>query len=214
MRADTRAAVDREWAAVFGISVADLHRSGTTAVQHVGLGDYPGIYVLMLGPSVIISSPAEPSEDFTEVLGPSVHAYLDTVPDGPLHGVREASYDELTELRRAAGEAAWTESGFGDEPARCFVLSSAGRIVAASNLTTWRGEAADVGVLVDPSSAGRGLGTRMVAAAAAEAVRVGGIARYRALASNHASLAIASRLGFTNYGRNLAIKPRPRPTTG
>ncbi|HEY0690547.1 MAG TPA: GNAT family protein [Kribbella sp.] len=208
MRAKTRAVVDQFWAKLFGLTAEELHRPGTTAVQHAGLGDYPGIYVLMLGRSVIVSSPDEPSGEFTQVLGPSVHAYLDTVPDHRVDGLREAAYGELGRLREVCGEAQWEESGFAEKPERCFVVDLDRQIVAASNLTPWRGAPADVGVLVDPAFAGRGLGTGVAAAAAADAVRTAGMARYRALETNTASLRIATRLGFTPYGRNLALKPQ------
>ena len=81
-----------------------------------------------------------------------------------------------------------------------------GQIVAASNLTLWRGEVVDVGVLVDPAVAGRGLGTRVAAVAADAAFQTAGICRYRALETNAPSLRIAEKLGFTPYGRNLVLK--------
>jgi RimJ/RimL family protein N-acetyltransferase len=86
-------------------------------------------------------------------------------------------------------------------------VEEGGRIVAASNLTLWRGEPTDVGVLVDPGWSGRGLGTQVAAAAAYEAVTATGVCRYRALESNLPSLRIAEKLGFERYGRNLVFKP-------
>lgn len=207
MRADTKAAVDRFWADLFGLSLEELHAPGTKAVQHLGLGDYPAVYVLILGRSVIVSSPADPpAGELAKVLGPSVHSYLDTRPAMVADGVREASYEELGPLRAACGEDNWQESGFAEKPERCFVIEQDGQIVAASNLTPWRGEPVDVGVLVDPAAAGRGLGTRVAAAAAGEAIRTAGICRYRALETNGPSLRVAEKLGFTPYGRNLVFK--------
>jgi RimJ/RimL family protein N-acetyltransferase len=98
------------------------------------------------------------------------------------------------------------ESGFAERVERCFVVEEAGRIVAASNLTPWRNEPTDVGVLVDPAFTGRGLGTKVAARAAAVAVQTAGICRYRALEPNAPSLRIATKLGFTPYGRNLVLK--------
>jgi RimJ/RimL family protein N-acetyltransferase len=54
--------------------------------------------------------------------------------------------------------------------------------------------------------AGRGLGTRVAAAAGDLAVQMFGICRYRALETSGASLRIAEKLGFTPYGRNLVFK--------
>jgi GNAT superfamily N-acetyltransferase len=207
MRPETKTAVDRFWADLFGLSIEELHAPGTKALQHHGLGDYPAVYVLILGRSVIVSSPADPpAGELAKVLGPSVHSYLDTRPAMAADGVREASYEELEPLRAAGGEDNWQESGFAEKPERCFVIEQNGKIVAASNLTLWRGEAVDVGVLVDPTAAGRGLGTRVAAAAADAAIQTAGICRYRALETNAPSLRIAEKLGFTPYGRNLVLK--------
>jgi len=207
MQPETKLVVDRFWADLFGLSVEELHAPGTKAIQHLGLGDYPAVYVLILGRSVVVSSPAEPpAGELVKVLGPSVHSYLDTRPVLVAGGVREASYEELEPLRAACGEDDWEESGFAEEPERCFAIEQDGRIVAASNLTAWRGEAVDVGVLVDPAAAGRGFGTKVAAAAADLAVQTFGICRYRALETNGASMRIAEKLGFTQYGRNLVFK--------
>jgi RimJ/RimL family protein N-acetyltransferase len=206
MRAETRAVVDEFWATLFGLTVDELHSPGTRAIEHVGLGDYQAVYILMLGRSVIVSSPADPAPELTRVLGPSIHTYLDAMPNHPTEGVREAQYEQVAGLRNACGEAAWMESGFAERAERCFVIEEAGRIVAASNLTPWRNEPTDVGVLVDPAFTGRGLGTKVAARAAAVAVETAGICRYRALESNVPSLRIATNLGFTPYGRNLVLK--------
>jgi RimJ/RimL family protein N-acetyltransferase len=155
-----------------------------------------------------VSSPPSVEVDFTKVFGPSRHAYLDSPPPPPAVDVREAAYDEVeSHLREICGEGDWAESGFAEPADRCFVAEQDGRIVAAANLTPWRGHPADVGVLVSPEATGRGLGTAVAARAAAVVIELGGIARYRALETNTPSLRIARKLGFTPYGRNVVVKP-------
>lgn len=109
------------------------------------------------------------------------------------------------------------ESGFSRHPTsvdpettRFWILRERGRVVAAGNMTDWRGVPADVGVLTDPSLRGRGLAGRLVGAMVADALPTVGVARYRALASNVASLAVARRLGFEQYGQNFRARRRPR----
>lgn len=206
MRDETRELVDQYWADLFGLSVDELRAPATKSVRHTGLGDYPGVYVLMLGRSVVISSPPVPAGPFTDVLGPSVHHYADESP-APVDGVGETAYGRLDGLRAAAGEEAWRESGFAEEPDVSFAVELDGQIVAAGNLTAWRDLPADLGVLVHPAYAGRGLGRLVAAHASRVAVDRAGVARYRALRTNTASLRIATRLGFTAYGMNLAIRP-------
>lgn len=76
-------------------------------------------------------------------------------------------------------------------------------------MTEWRGVPADVGVLTDPSQRNRGIAGRLAGAMAADALPIVGVARYRALASNAASLAVARRIGFEPYGENFRAR-RPR----
>lgn len=80
------------------------------------------------------------------------------------------------------------------------------QVVAAGNLTEWRGRPADVGVLTAPSERGRGRARHLVGAMVATALPSIGVARYRALASNTASLAVARRLGFVEYGQNFRAR--------
>lgn len=67
--------------------------------------------------------------------------------------------------------ADWAESGFPRDPSsadprtnRFWVLREHGQIVAAGNMTEWRGFPADVGVLTSPAERTRGLAGRLVGA--------------------------------------------------
>jgi RimJ/RimL family protein N-acetyltransferase len=233
MRADLAAVVDGYWAGVFGCPVEELWPAAPTVTAHVpgGLGDYPGIYVLARGAAVRISVPAPLLADvlavsaaarpgqlldaafwraaldgrITAVHGPSVHHYLDAVPR-PGVEVREVSAGELESLRSACPEADWSEGGFGEPDGRCFGRWVDGRLVAAGNLTVWRGQPSDVGLLTHPDHRGHGYAAEVARHATRVAVETAGVARYRALTTNTASLAIARRLGFSEYGRNIGIR--------
>lgn len=82
-------------------------------------------------------------------------------------------------------------------------------IIAAGNMTEWRGVPADVGILTDPLLRGRGLAGRLVATMVADALPSVGVVRYRALVSNAASLTVARRLGFEPCGQNFRARRRP-----
>jgi GNAT superfamily N-acetyltransferase len=109
------------------------------------------------------------------------------------------------------------EAGFPRDPGsadpattRFWLLRDTGRVAAAGNMTGWRDLPADVGVLTSPGERGRGLAGRLVGAMVHAALPTVGVARYRALASNVASLAVARRLGFEPYGQSYrARKPTP-----
>ncbi|MEA3054879.1 MAG: Acetyltransferase domain, partial [Actinomycetota bacterium] len=59
-----------------------------------------------------------------------------------------------------------------------------------------------------PAHRGRGHAHRVAADMTTWAVTEGGaeVVRYRALTTNHASLAVARRAGFVAYGENVAIR--------
>lgn len=112
--------------------------------------------------------------------------------------------------------ADWAESGFPRDPGsadhattRFWVAREHGEVVAAGNMTEWRGLPADVGVLTHPDARGRGIARRVAATMVAEMLPGIEVARYRALVSNGPSLAIAERLGFQLYGQNFRAR-RPR----
>jgi hypothetical protein len=77
--------------------------------------------------------------------------------------------------------------------------------MAAANLTPGPDSATDVGLVVHPEARDRGFEVRVAAAATIQAIAIHGVARYRALADNPTQLAVASVLGFTEYGRSLVI---------
>jgi GNAT superfamily N-acetyltransferase len=78
-------------------------------------------------------------------------------------------------------------------------------MLAAANLNAGPDAATDIGLLVHPQVRGRGYGKRIAATAAKQALLMHGVARLRTPLSSAAGRAIADRLGFAEYGRNLAV---------
>lgn len=220
--------VDEYWAGVFGCAVERLWTPGCS----VAASDMPGVYVLVRGDACRIAAPADwvpaltdATSDLTAaaalqprqwapllppgtvIHGPSVHAYLDSAAGLPApDGVVEVDREALAELESACPPAEWGEGGFG-HTGRFFARYAGQTIIAAGNLTDWRGVPSDVGLVTRPGHRGRGHGLRIGAHAARVAIAAAGIARYRALADNVASRRIARRLGFVEYGGNLMIRP-------
>lgn len=144
------------------------------------------------------------------VLGPAVHHYVDdgTRLTALAAGRRLNPGDTLSlnALRATVDAGEWEESGFAEHTATIFGLFDSDRLVAAANLSPGPAEASDIGVITRPDERGKGHGTHIAALAAQQAVGMYGVARYRALAFNTASLAIARKLGCWEYGRNVAIQ--------
>ena len=139
------------------------------------------------------------------ILGPSWHGFTDAghfMPAVPGAGRRLDRDDPLLAgLREACGEAEWAEGGFADPDGVLYGIDQGG-LVAAGNLTLFRGYPADVGLLTHPAARGRGLAKKI----AGDALPAAGIIRYRALAANSPSLAIARSLGFAGYRQNLIAR--------
>jgi RimJ/RimL family protein N-acetyltransferase len=149
-----------------------------------------------------------------EVFGPSIHTYADASMFRPVSGsgVERVSVDALSSLRDAAALDEWGEGGVpleDEDGTLLYGLRQDGAFVAAGNMTPWRGAPADVGLYTAPSHRGRGLGRAVASAMVAEQLPSIGIARYRALETNVASLAVARSLGFVPLSANYVAR-RPR----
>lgn len=201
-----------------------------------GLADFNGVYMARVGAAVLVYCPGwlrpragavlastPPAELFTTgtcariadidetlVLGPSWHGFTDAghfLPAVPAAGHRLDSDDPLLAgLRDACGEAEWAESGFADPDGVTYGIEERGRLVAAGNLTAFRGHPADVGLLTHPAARGRGLARQVAVRMIQDALPAAGVIRYRALVANSPSLAIAGALGFAGYGQNLMAR--------
>ena len=138
--------------------------------------------------------------DEAQILGPSWHGFTDAghfTSAVPGAGRRLDRGDPLLAgLREACGEAEWAEGGFADPDGVMYGIEQDGRLAAAGNLTRFRGYPADVGLLTHPAARGRGLARQIAVQMIGDALPAAGILRYRALATNSPSLAIARSLGF------------------
>ncbi len=173
------------------------------------LAAYRGVYMARVDDSVLLYSPpshesaarqllssAAPEEVFSAqsclwiagadaqvVLGPSWHGFVDVGKFRPAEGSTgervERDDPELEAVRHACGENEWLEAGFGDPDGICYGLRESGQLVAAGNMTSYRGMPADVGVITHTAFRRRGLARRLVAYMTADQLPAVGIVRYR-----------------------------------
>ena len=150
----------------------------------------------------------------SEVLGPSWHGFVDRAGfvSGSLGQGRRLDRDDplFNALRTACGDDDWAEGGFFDDPTTfdglLYGIEEGGRLVAAGNMTPYRGLPADVGLVTHPDARGRGLAKRLAAKMVSDALPHVEVVRYRALVSNAVSLGVARSLGFEGRGQNFIVR--------
>jgi hypothetical protein len=141
--------------------------------------------------------------------GPAIHTYRDDPAGlGEYATGRRMNPDDseaLGQLRSAVDALEWRSAGFSAQPAVLFGIFEGDRLVAAANLTAGPDAATDIGIIIHPDGRGKGYGLQIAATAAQQAIAMHGVARFRVLATSQPTLAIARRLQFEEYGRNLAV---------
>jgi GNAT superfamily N-acetyltransferase len=148
------------------------------------------------------------------VIGPAWLGYADASDfrPAPTMGARPLTDHDLPELRRladACGPTAWAHSGI--DPARppLFGCYAEATLAAAGMLEPWGDRLLHIGIVTHPRYRGRGYGKAVVSAMTAHGLAAGGLAQYRTLAANLASVGIARALGFQPFAQTLAVRLTP-----
>lgn len=234
----TPPAVERFWADYLGCRPAELSEPGVRVTAH--RQDYHGLYLLRREEACIVSAPPPSvfrlqavveghsaaevfsaawlrealGQEVTRVIGPAFLGYRDAGAPLPKSTgeVRRLGPEDrplLVQLRADCAETEWDHSGAELDHPDLFGLEVTGELAAVGALETW-GELLHLGLLTHPRQRGKGYGRRVAAALCAEAAHRGKVPQYRALRTNHASLAVARALGFEEWGDMLAVRLRDR----
>lgn len=230
VRDQTRRRINRYWAAFFPEIPADW---SSVVVSHTSvLEGYHGLYAILWDGRAYVSSPPEMAATVRTwgvdaatvtdpawwrhrvpegtVLGPSVHAFLDTADTVPRsQRARRADAGEVVHaLKGRVTAEEWVESGFDSDDVHktWLVRDNDAEPVAAAGLTLFDGDPVDVGVIVAADARGRGHGKHAAAAAVHDAIDLHGIVRWRSLEANQPSRQLAKSFSFQDDCRQLAIR--------
>ncbi len=231
----TRERVDAFWSTTLGTSVEDLHAPGVRVKPNrLQRESWRGIYVFGFE-GATVNVPIDMVESITSSVvghdtasllepktwqdilgdqarsawGPVKHYYrdrldgLDQMAAGRRLNPRDA--EAINVLRSALPFYEWGVTGFTAQTAMLFGIFEGDTLVAAANLTPGPEAATDVGFVIHPEARGRGYGRQIAALATRQAILMHGVARYRSLTSSPSTMAIADKLGFEEYGRNVVI---------
>jgi GNAT superfamily N-acetyltransferase len=215
------------WAERLGCSPADFTRPGLTLVRHP---EPLAFYALAARGAVVVAAPeslhahireaADPVALVTRVgaarvlapdasfVGPARLAYLERAlgpPEGVVR-VESASDAALARLRGSVSAEEWRHANLEAAEPPLFACAHEGALASASGFQRLLGRVAHVGVVTDPRARGRGLGRRVVQAAAVHAGALGLLVQYQTLAANAPALRVAESLGFAPFATSLSAR--------
>lgn len=147
-----------------------------------------------------------------KIVGPAFIGY-GTAPQLELasaSAARELTADDATAiaaLRARCSEEEWEHGGSDIRHVPCFgTHDETGELCALAGYEVWDAKLAHISIVTAPERRHRGYATAAVASAAAHALAHDLYPQYRTLAANQASMAIARRLGFLQYGFSVYVK--------
>jgi GNAT superfamily N-acetyltransferase len=212
------------WAGVLGVDVEALDRDGLAVVPdprdfaaerratiHTARGT-----LLLVPQGDAAAAAADPAGYAADVAararGVGFLHYRDSAPGGEpdarIRVLGGADRTLLEALQEAAGADATEEAEVDVEHPLAVGIAEDGRLIAIASLLDEGDAAVDVGVLVDPSARGRGLGAAVVTDVTRRATGEGRLVQYRCNQENEASAALARTCGFALWGV-LTIAPLP-----
>ena len=220
---------DRFWASELGVAPRVLRTEGFHVCERPDAAAQPRAPIVGTSSATVVSLPAGLAHAFEnaglsltqmeraprryvascasirtlEVRGPAYLAYWP--PSSPLPSLQGqteqltgGSLASLTSLCDIA-PTEWEEAGIGPE-SRVFGLRVEDRIVAVAGYERWSGQIAQLQVFCHPGYRRRGLAAEPLTAAVSQALADNLLPQYRARDGNAASLALAKRVGFVEYG--------------
>ena len=220
---------DRFWASELGVAPRVLRTEGFHVCERPDAAAQPRAPIVGTSSATVVSLPAGLAHAFEnaglslkqmeraprryvascvsnsslEVRGPAYLAYWPTSFSRPsLRGQAELlAGDGLTSLGglRDVAPAEWEEAGIRPD-SRVFGVRMEGQIVAVAGYERWSGEIAQFQVFCHPGYRRRGLAAESLKAAIRHALADNLLPQYRARDGSAASLALAKRVGFVEYG--------------
>jgi len=220
---------DRFWAGELGVAPRVLRTDGFRVFERADADAQPRAIIVGTSSATIVSLPKGRTHTFEdaglsleqmqraprryvascasiqtlEVRGPALLAYWPSstpspIPCAPTSPLGVDGLASLTSLRDTA-PSEWEEAGIGPD-SRVFGLRLEDRLVAVAGYERWSDQIAQLQVFCHPGYRRRGLAAAPLKAAISHALADNLLPQYRARDGNVASVALAKRVDFVEYG--------------
>ena len=220
---------DRFWAGELGVAPRVLRTDGFRVFERADADAQPRAIIVGTSSATIVSLPKGRTHTFEdaglsleqmqreprryvasctsiqtlEVRGPALLAYWPSstpspIPCAPTSPLGVDGLASLTSLRDTA-PSEWEEAGIGSD-SRVFGLRLEDRLVAVAGYERWSDQIAQLQVFCHPGYRRRGLAAAPLKAAISHALADNLLPQYRARDGNVASVALAKRVDFVEYG--------------
>lgn len=228
---------DRFWASELGVAPRVLRADGFHVVERVDTDAPPRATIVGTSSATIVSLPQGQAHAFQDaglrlermegsprryvascqsieslaIRGPAYLGYWPPsssrpAPRGQIELLTGDGLASLTSLRDSA-PAEWEEAGI-EGDSQVFGLCVDERIVAVASYEHWSGRVAQLRVFCHPAYRRRGLAAEPLKAATSDALAGELLPQYRARDDNAASVALARRVGFAEYGWMATVRVR------
>lgn len=114
--------------------------------------------------------------------------------------------DLADELSRTGDDDGWAHSGINSDIDGMYGFFHEGKLESISCYKMLRGDVGFVGIYTNPKFRGKGFSYEVAKRVVKELSERDKLIRYQTLKSNKASIKIANKLGFEEYGNNIAIR--------
>ena len=220
---------DRFWAGELGVAPRVLRTDGFRVFERADADAQPRAIIVGTSSATIVSLPKGRTHTFEdaglsleqmqreprryvasctsiqtlEVRGPALLAYWPSSTPSPIPCAQTSPLGvdglaSLTSLRDTA-PSEWEEAGIGSD-SRVFGLRLEDRLVAVAGYERWSDQIAQLQVFCHPGYRRRGLAAAPLKAAISHALADNLLPQYRARDGNVASIALAKRVDFVEYG--------------
>jgi len=227
---------DRFWAEFLGIDPSLWHSPGVSIQSHVGLKGYRGFWCFRHKERTVVSAPegwvtllesifGGTTNDLLDAafirnalgsnveatIGPAFQGTLNldkfrTAASGAVQTLTQVDDATVHQLRLRCTPEDWQTSGIEKAPSFRTAAIVGDSIAALAGYRAWTRDAGDPCVVTSAEHRGRGYGTAAVHGVVAQALKDDKLPLYQTLESNTGAVRIATKLGYEQYAKHLAVR--------